>query len=129
MSNPSPFKFPPHFPPADEDPLFFAARGDAYSPQQLLRDAADVIAQRGAERDTSTTGQQQERSMAATVRAFNAIEGTHLSERQGWVFMQCLKLSRAASTARNGRFNLDDYLDGAAYAALTSEAAHIEAKS
>ncbi len=93
------------------------------TPQALLRQAAHVIDQRGIERDTAGTGQQQERSMAATVAAFNAIEGTALTERQGWAFMQTLKLVRAASTARNGRFNADDYLDGAAYAALGAESA------
>jgi hypothetical protein len=66
--------------------------------------------------------------MAATVAAFNAIEGTSLTERQGWAFMQTLKLVRAANTSRNGRYNPDDYQDGAAYAALGAEAAHKEHK-
>ena len=92
-------------------------------PVRMLQSAATTILQRGQERDTSTDGQAQERSMAATVAAFNAIEGTALSERQGWAFMQTLKLARAANTARNGRYNPDDYLDGAAYAALGAEAA------
>lgn len=92
-------------------------------PVQMLHSAAATILQRGQERDTSPDGQQQERSMAATVAAFNAIEGTALTERQGWAFMQVLKLTRAANTARNGRYNPDDYLDGAAYAALGAEAA------
>lgn len=92
-------------------------------PVQMLHSAAATILQRGQERDTSTDGQAQERSMAATVAAFNAIEGTALTERQGWAFMQVLKLTRAANTARNGRYNPDDYLDGAAYAALGAEAA------
>ena len=96
-----------------------APTSPATSPaQQLLLDASQVIGQRGQERDSG-----QERSMAAAVEAFNAIEGTALSERQGWAFMQTLKLVRAASTARNGRYNPDDYLDGAAYAALGAEAA------
>ena len=90
----------------------------ATNPGDLLRMAADTIDQRGQERDGG-----QERSMAATVAAFNAIEGTSLTERQGWVFMQTLKLVRAASTARNGRYNHDDYVDGAAYAALGAECA------
>ena len=92
-------------------------------PVRLLHSAASTIVARGKERDTSADGAQQERSMAATVAAFNAIEGTSLTERQGWAFMQFLKLARAANTARNGRFNADDYLDGAAYAALAAEAA------
>lgn len=100
-----------------------AAQPAAPYPVQMLQSAASTILQRGKERDTSTNGQAQERSMAATVAAFNAIEGTALTERQGWAFMQTLKLVRAANTARNGRFNADDYLDGAAYAALGAEAA------
>lgn len=92
-------------------------------PVTLLSDAAHTILQRGVERDTGGASQPQERSMAATVAAFNAIEGTNLDERQGWAFMQTLKLVRAANTARNGRFNPDDYQDGAAYAALGAEAA------
>lgn len=89
-------------------------------PGHLLRMAAETIEQRGQERDNGEGG---ERSMAATVAAFNAIEGTDLTERQGWAFMQTLKLVRAASTARNGRYNQDDYIDGAAYAALGAECA------
>ena len=92
-------------------------------PVRMLHSAAATILQRSQERDTSQDGQAQERSMAATVAAFNAIEGTSLTERQGWAFMQFLKLARAANTARNGRYNPDDYLDGAAYAALGAEAA------
>ena len=104
---------PPAQPDAWPDPL----------PVRMLHSAAATILQRGQERDTSQDGQAQERSMAATVAAFNAIEGTALTERQGWAFMQTLKLVRAANTARNGRYNPDDYLDGAAYAALGAEAA------
>ena len=92
-------------------------------PVTLLSDAAHTILQRGVERDTGGADQPQERSMAATVAAFNAIEGTSLTERQGWAFMQTLKLVRATNTSRNGRYNPDDYQDGAAYAALGAEAA------
>ena len=59
--------------------------------------------------------------MATIVQVFNLIEGTDLDERQGWAFMQVLKQVRAAASARNGRPNLDDFLDGAAYAALAGE--------
>ena len=89
-----------------------------------LSAAARTIAARGVQRDSRTgAGQPQERSMAATVAAFNAIEGTALTERQGWAFMQTLKMVRSATTARNGLYNADDALDGAAYAALGGEAA------
>ena len=86
----------------------------------ILQEAGRTITQRGTQRDS---GQGQERSMAATVAAFNAIEGLRLTERQGWAFMQILKMVRGASTARNGLYNADDALDGAAYAALGGEAA------
>lgn len=97
--------------------------------QEVLREAAAVITERGTQRDTgiSATSVPQERSMAATVAAFNAIEGTDLTPRQGWAFMQTLKLVRGATSARNGIFNPDDYTDGAAYAALGHEAAETEA--
>ena len=83
-----------------------------------------ITAARGVQRDSSAgAGQPQERSMAATVAAFNAIEGLALTKRQGWAFMQILKMVRGATTARNGLYNEDDALDGAAYAALGGEAA------
>lgn len=99
------------------------------APQQenaadILLKAAHTIALRAAQRDN--TGGAGERSMAATVAAFNAIEGTTLTERQGWAFMQMLKLARAASSARNGQHDADSHLDGAAYAALAGEAASAE---
>lgn len=92
---------------------------------EVLRIAAETIVQRGALRDTQAGGgaAPAERSMAATVAAFNALEGAHLSEAQGWRFMQLLKLARAATSERNGLFNADDYVDGSAYGALGHEAA------
>ncbi len=98
------------------------ARTRPVTAADVLQAAAATIAQRGAQRD-STGGGKQERSMAATVAAFNAIEGTNLSERQGWAFMQTLKMVRAAASDRNGHYNPDDALDGSAYAALGGEAA------
>lgn len=89
-------------------------------PETILHTAAQTIAQRGQERDT---GDGKERTMSAAVAAFNALEGTALTERQGWAFMKILKAARAAATARNGRYNADDYVDGAAYTALEAEAA------
>lgn len=95
----------------------------AASADNILRTAAATIMQRGAERDNANGG---ERSMAATVAAFNAIEGTQLTERQGWAFMQTLKLVRAATSSRNGKLDMDSHMDGAAYAALCGEAASKE---
>lgn len=90
------------------------------TPDSILKTAATTITQRGQQRDT---GAGKERTMAATVAAFNAIEGVHLTERQGWAFMKLLKAARAAATAKNGQFNDDDYIDGAAYTALEAESA------
>lgn len=63
-----------------------------------------------------------ERSMAATVKAFNAIRKTNLTEEDGWAFMVLLKLVRST----NGVFHADDYVDGAAYFGLLGEAAEKE---
>lgn len=79
----------------------------------VLYQAASTIQSRGEERDRADG----ERSMAATVAAFNALFGTKLTETQGWRFMELLKMSRAAG----GRYNYDDFLDGTAYAALAAE--------
>lgn len=97
----------------------------ATQPSELLRSAAQTIIDRGSMRDSNAgqAGTPAERSMAATVAAFNALEGANLSEAQGWRFMQILKLARAAASERNGVHNADDYTDGAAYAALANEAA------
>lgn len=101
-----------------------ANAGRPVTAHDVLTAASNTINQRGQQRDSSAgNGTPQERSMAATVAAFNAIEGTTLTERQGWAFMQTLKLVRAAASDRNGGFNPDDALDGAAYAALGGEAA------
>lgn len=60
-----------------------------------------------------------ERSMAATVAAFNAIHGLGMTEVQGWQFMELLKIVRSSQ----GKFKPDNFVDGAAYAALAGEAA------
>lgn len=78
----------------------------------MLTEAANCIGDRASERDTES-----ERSMAATVRAFNGMFGTELTEEQGWHFMVLLKMSRA----KGGTFRDDDYIDGAAYFALAGE--------
>lgn len=60
-----------------------------------------------------------ERSMAKTVAAFNAIHGLGMTEVQGWQFMELLKIVRSSQ----GKFKADNFVDGAAYAALAGEAA------
>lgn len=60
-----------------------------------------------------------ERSMGATVEAFNAVTGLSLSTEQGWLFQILLKAVRS----QQGGFRLDTYEDGAAYFGLMGEAA------
>jgi hypothetical protein len=60
-----------------------------------------------------------ERSMSATVVAFNAITGHELTEQHGWQFMELLKMVRS----NQGAYRADSFVDGAAYAALAGEAA------
>ena len=90
--------------------------------ERILTAAARHIGDRAASRDMPDG----ERSMAAAVAAFNALEFPlqegGLSEVQGWRFMAVLKLARAAK----GKLNVDDYEDGAAYMALAAEAAQRE---
>ena len=80
-----------------------------------LAEAAAAVGDRAVERDTP----EGERSMGKTVAAFNAMFSHALTEEQGWQFMELLKMARSAG----GKFRLDDYTDGAAYAALAGEAA------
>lgn len=84
----------------------------------ILRHAAALIDDRGQQRDKPAG----ERSMAATVTAFNALFGHALTETQGWQFMQLLKIARSAA----GSYQPDDHDDGVAYAALAAESAERE---
>jgi hypothetical protein len=80
---------------------------------EILIAAADAIGERASQRDAADG----ERSMARAVTTFNSLTGHKLTEREGWVFMAILKLSRAQA----GRHVMDDYIDGAAYMALAGE--------
>lgn len=80
---------------------------------EILRQAADVIEERGKLRDKPNG----ERSMARAVGAFNALMGTNLSEGDGWLFMCCLKMSRGTA----GTPHLDDATDQVGYGALWGE--------
>lgn len=85
--------------------------------EKILSLAASAMQDRAKARDRAT-----ERSMARAVRAFNALfgdaiaaRGGRLSEVEGWRFMEILKLARGEGA--------DEFVDGAAYAALAGEAA------
>lgn len=63
-----------------------------------------------------------ERSVAATVAAFNAVTDSSMTEEQGWLFMALLKAVRS----QQGDYHADSYEDGAAYFALAGEAAYVD---
>ena len=103
--------------PADglfANPTLSAQSARLTAPDFLER-GAQHMRDRAAQRDKPDG----ERSMARAVAAFNAQEGTNLTEEQGWRFMIQLKYSRACA----GVFVADDYEDMAAYAGLAGEAA------
>ena len=84
--------------------------------------ASDILAQAAAEmKDRGATYDQPqgERSMGKTVAAFSAVTGIHMSEQQGWQFMELLKMVRS----NQGGYRADSFVDGAAYASLAGEAA------
>jgi hypothetical protein len=83
--------------------------------EQLLNDAARLLAERGKEYDKD---RQQERSMGQIVRAFNVISGQNLTELEGWLFMQTLKLVRLHNSPT---FHKDSAMDAIAYTALAAE--------
>lgn len=85
--------------------------------------AAEILDQAKAEmQDRAATYDKPEgeRSMAATVAAFEAITGVTMTEAQGWLFMSTLKAVRS----QQGAFRMDSFVDGAAYFALAGEAAN-----
>lgn len=85
-------------------------------PEVLLEEAATLISNRAEQRDRPSG----EKSMAATILAFNAITGHKLTEREGWLLMVLLKSVRSSY----GKYVKDDYADMAAYVALMHESAH-----
>lgn len=60
-----------------------------------------------------------ERSMGKVVQAFNAITGRDLTESEGWMFMQQVKLVRLFTRSD---YHADSAEDNIAYAALLAEA-------
>ena len=99
-----------------------AARFDTASGRipayEFLEKGVGHMKDRASQRDSEDG----ERSMKRCVEAFNALEGTDLTETQGWKFMVMLKMARSVS----GDFTADDYEDMAAYAGLAGESASME---
>lgn len=81
----------------------------------ILEQAAGHMKDRAATYDKP----EGERSMPATVQAFNAITGHQITAEQGWLLMAILKMVRS----QNGDYRADSYEDGAAYFALAGEQA------
>lgn len=79
----------------------------------------NAAAQHMLDRATTYDRPEGERSMAATVDAFNYITGHSLSEADGWLLLLVLKLVRLHQRAG---FHRDSAEDAIAYAALLAEA-------
>lgn len=84
---------------------------------EFLQSAMDVQKQRGEQYDKPSG----ERSMGATVRAFNSITGHVLEESDGWMLLGLLKLVRQSQNPE--KYHHDSALDFVAYASLYAEAA------
>lgn len=84
---------------------------------EFLQAAMDVQKERGEQYDKPNG----ERSMAATVSAFNCITGSTLEESDGWLLLSLLKLVRQAQNPE--QYHHDSALDFVAYASLYAEAA------
>ena len=91
------------------------SKSDGSTAANILRAAIGHMDQRAATYDKP----EGERSMGATVDAFLAVTGVHMTEEQGWLFMALLKAVRS----QQGACRADSYEDGAAYFALAGEAA------
>ena len=81
----------------------------------FLRKAADLLEQRGKDYDKKGG----ERSVPATVTAFNAITGSKMTNQQGWLFMHLLKKVRLHTDPT--KFHQDSAEDSIAYDALEAE--------
>lgn len=84
---------------------------------EFLQSAIDVQAERGKQYDKPTG----ERSMGATISAFNCITGYTLEESDGWMLLSLLKLVRQSQNPE--KYHHDSALDFVAYASLYAEAA------
>jgi hypothetical protein len=89
---------------------------------EFLQAAIDVQKERGAQYDKPSG----ERSMGATVAAFNCITGFTLEESDGWMLLGLLKLVRQSQNTE--KYHHDSALDFVAYASLYAEAASEQCK-
>ena len=89
---------------------------------EFLQAAIDVQKERGTQYDKPSG----ERSMGATVAAFNCITGNNLKEQDGWMLLGLLKIVRQSQNPEN--YHHDSALDFVAYASLYAEAASEQCK-
>ena len=82
---------------------------------ELLQKAASIMQERGKQYDKP----EGERSMEATVNAFNAITGLELTTSDGWLLMVLLKLVRDSQREQAHEDSCHDLI---AYSALYAEA-------
>lgn len=82
---------------------------------QLLNKAASIMQSRASTYDKP----EGERSMAATVVAFNAVTGEALTEAHGWLLMAILKMVRDNANIPPHTDSCEDFV---AYASLYGEA-------
>jgi len=82
---------------------------------ELLGRAAALMHERGQTYDEP----EGERSMGKIVTAFNGVTGRDLTESEGWMFMQQVKLVRLFTRSD---YHADSAEDNIAYAALLAEA-------
>ena len=87
------------------------------SASDFLQKADKIMRQRGEQYDKEGG----ERSMAQTVKAFNAITGRDLTETEGWTFMLILKQTRLFQNRKSA--HQDSCEDSVAYASLQAESA------
>lgn len=84
----------------------------SFTAKEILGKAISIQDERAKER-----GLEMERSMPKIIAIFNAISGMNMTESDGLKFMIALKMGRAES----GKFNIDDYVDGASYMSMLGE--------
>lgn len=101
----------PTMPPLPKAPLKKVLKADEY-----LSHGAEVLRERGKTYDKS--GNEEERSMAKIVDAFNTLTGQKLTETDGWMFMVLLKMARIY---QSGGKHEDSGVDMINYAALATE--------
>lgn len=90
--------------------------------KEFLQAAIDVQKERGEQYDKPSG----ERSMGATVAAFNCITGFTLEESDGWMLLSILKLVRQSQNPE--KYHHDSALDFVAYASLYAESASEQCK-